>query len=60
MYIDLTTKCAGKFTILIGNVCIHILPDKDNRQWGYVQDWYDGYLYSFGFGPIVLFTWFFT
>ena len=30
--------------------------EKDIRRWGYLEDWCDGPLYEFGFGPIA-FIW---
>jgi hypothetical protein len=36
---------------------VHFLIRKDQRQWGYVADYYDGPLYSFGLGPFILICW---
>ena len=35
---------------------IHILPLKD-KQWGYLEEWYDGSHYSFGIGSLLLICW---
>jgi len=36
---------------------IHILPHKYHKRWWFQRDWYDGPLYSFGLGPLVLVCW---
>lgn len=33
---------------------IHILPKEKSYQfWGYLLDWYDGPIHSFGIGPLL-------
>ena len=36
---------------------IHVGVMRVHRQWGYVADWYDGPLHSFGLGPLLLVCW---
>jgi hypothetical protein len=39
-------------------IYLHVLPrTADARQWGYSQDWYDGPLYAFGLGALMLICW---
>ncbi len=35
----------------------HFIVQRSHWQWGYVRDWYDGPLYSFGLGPLFLLAW---
>lgn len=37
---------------------IHIFVRRSHWVWGYVEDWYDGPLRSFGAGPLFLFAWY--
>jgi len=32
----------------------HFFIKKECRQWGFSKDWYDGPIWSFGFGPFFL------
>ena len=48
---------AGRIYIEVRNLGIHIFPYKNQRQWGYLKEWYDGPLYSFGLGPLLLLCW---
>lgn len=34
---------------------LHLFVRKDCAQWGFSKDWYDGPLYSFGLGRLLLF-----
>lgn len=49
-------KCSGFVTIWFDKVAFHFFP-KPKWQWGYEKDWYDGPLYSFGLGPLLLICW---
>lgn len=39
------------------SINIHFWVHKDHRQWGYIEDWYDGPLLSFGLGRLILICW---
>ena len=57
-----TTTAAGRLTvwtegITYMGVAIHVLPREHHRLWGYSKGWYDGPLYYFGLGPILLVSW---
>lgn len=47
---------AGAVTAWCGMLSIHLLVWRAFWVWGYSKDWYDGYLYSFGLGPLVAVT----
>ena len=54
--IEFYTNAAGRFTVSVGNHCVHFFPkNKNDRMWGYHEDWYDGPKYLFGLGPFALF-----
>lgn len=44
-------------TIDVFMLSIHFFPKAPHIEWGYSSEWYDGYLYSLGFGPLILFCW---
>jgi len=52
---------AGLFTMEITKdnkiFDIHFIVKKKQRQWGFEEEWYDGPLYSFGLGPLILICW---
>ena len=47
-------KAAGRPTIDIGTISIHLFPRKGHIIWGPFVDWYDGPRHLFGLGPLVL------
>lgn len=59
MKLAVETDRAGRLSIAIGNLSLHLLPKRsENRFWGYRTDDYEHIdLYDFGLGPIALITW---
>lgn len=52
------TNTAGKYFFhldLLG-FCwnFHIFPREEFRMWGLEENWYDGPMYDFGLGPLLL------
>lgn len=53
-------KAAGKIGFYIAdpdsrwNINFHILVDKESRQWGYCDGWWNGPMHYFGLGPLLL------
>ncbi len=52
---------AGRWTWGLGRdsddrwwIGLHVLLTREHWQWGYQKEWYDGPLWSFGFGPFFL------
>lgn len=45
--------------IMLGRweINVHLLPARRSQQWWYLRTWWDGYLYSFGLGPLLLLCW---
>ena len=54
----MSKDAAGQLTFWRGDCfALHLLVRQQYRQWGLSADWYDGPLYSFGLGPILLVVW---
>lgn len=52
---------AGIRTLLLDSAvnqyALHLGVAREFWQWGYIEEWYDGPIYSFGLGPLFLLCW---
>ena len=51
------TNAAGRFSFSWRGFGFHFFPKKGHSQWGLTEEWYDGPIFTLGFGPLLIICW---
>ena len=56
-FIDRRGIYAGRFTLGLGRVILHLAPKPAHRMWGFHREEWDYSMHYFGLGPLFLIVW---
>lgn len=59
-YIAFMGRSAGVFCLSWRGFSLHVGVRREYWVWGYKEDWYDGPLPAWGFGPLVMFNYMYS